>query len=203
MAWKPMRIQLNRPKGRTQKEDPMFRIQMDATKLTPLAVPSPRKRGLVPMLALAGALVLGCTAPAANAQGGRLNTQQLGDALTSYGKNTVNNNGRTYYTVQCGHGQWKSNVTISLSPNGNVIWMAIEPAQMSDRASAAELGGILKKNVEIGPMFFSLDGHWLRLSYPIPNNDMSDAKVKAYLEAVVNTAVDTMPLWDEKTAGGN
>lgn len=148
-------------------------------------------------------LVMGFTLAAPASAQGRLTMQQLGDALTSYGKNTVNNNGHTYYTVMCGHGQWKSSVSVSLSPNGNVIWMAIEPAELPSRTSPAALASLLKKNAEIGPMFFSLDGDWLRLSYPVPNNDMSEAKVKAYLEAVVNTAVDTEPLWDPKTLGGN
>lgn len=181
----------------------MFRFRTEMSKFPPPAVHSSREHGMLSILALAGALLLGCASSPANAQGGRLSAQQLGDALTSYGKNTVTNNGRTYYTVNCGHGQWKSNVTVSLSPNGNFIWMAIEPVQMSDRTSAAALASILKKNVEIGPMFFSVDGHWLRLSYPVPNSDMSAAKVKAYLEDLVNTAVNTMPLWDQRTLGGD
>ena len=53
-------------------------------------------------------------------------------------------------------------------------------------------------------MFFSLDGDWVRLSYPVANSDLSEAKVKAYLAALVNTAVDTMPLWNPRTgATGN
>ena len=162
-----------------------------------------RRRGLFSMLALAIALVLASATVPANAQGGAFNTQQLGDALTSYGKNTVTNNGHTDYTVQFHKGQWKSSVTISLSPNGKVIWMDIEPAQLPDRTSAAALTNLLKKNLELGPMFFSLDGRWLRLSYPVPNSDMSEAKVKAFLTAVISAAADTMPLWDQRTLGGN
>jgi hypothetical protein len=180
----------------------MNSIQTGRSKLSTPAVHPSRQIGILSVLALALVLIMGCSAASAQAQTGRFNTQQLGDALTSYGKNTVSNNGRTYYTVECGHGQWKSNVTVSLSPNGNVIWMDIEPAQLPDRTSTAALANILKKNLELGPMFFSIDGRWLRLSYPVPNNDMSEAKVKAYVEAVVNTAVDTMPLWDQKTLGG-
>jgi len=180
----------------------MFRHQTNASRFPVPAVPASRMRGMLSILTFAVALVLGCATTPANAQSGRLNIQQLGDALTSYGKNTVTNNGRTYYTVQCGHGQWKSNVIVSLSPNGNFIWMAIEPVQLPDRASATALATILKKNLEIGPMYFSIDGRWLRLSSPVPNSDMSQAKVKAYLEDLVNTAVDTMPLWDTRSLGG-
>lgn len=180
----------------------MISYRTESAKLSHSSAYSLRTRGMLSILALTGALAL-ASGTQAYAQGGRLSIQQLGDALTSYGKNTVSNNGRTYYTVNCGHGQWKSNVTISISPNGNFIWMAIEPVEMPDRASAGALATILKKNVEIGPMFFSIDGRWLRLSYPVPNSDMSNAKVKAYLEELVNTAVGTMPLWDPRTLGGD
>lgn len=187
----------------------MFESYPRSSKFAANPIESTRTRSAVSLLALGAAvdlillLVMGFTLAAPASAQGRLNVQQLGDALTSYGKNTVNNNGHTYYTVMCGHGQWKSSVSISLSPNGNVIWMAIEPIQLPSRTSPAALESLLKKNVELGPMFFSLDGNWLRLSYPVPNNDMSETKVKAYLEAVVNTAVDTEPLWDPKTLGGN
>lgn len=155
-----------------------------------------RNRRGVSLLLLAGALSLsGIFALPAHAQEGRLNIQQLGDALTSYGKNTVSNNGQTYYLVNFGHGTWHSNVVVSLSPNGSVIWMTVDPTQLSSKASAAALAGLLKKNTDIGPMFFSINGNDLRLSYPIPNNNMNPGKVKAYVEAVVNEIVDTHDLW--------
>lgn len=163
-----------------------------------------RNRRALSFLLLAGALSLGSVfSLPAHAQEGRLNIQQLGDALTSYGKNTVSNNGQTYYTVNFGHGGWHSNVVISLSPNGNIIWMTVDPAPLPGGASAAALTNLLKKNEEIGPMFFSINGNRLRLSYPVPNNGMNAGKVKAYVEAVVNTVVDTHDLWDSKALGGD
>jgi hypothetical protein len=99
------------------------------------------------------------------------------------------------------HGSWKSSVLISLSPNGNVIWMTIEPIQISDHASSSAFAGILKKNTDIGPSFFSINGRWLRLSKPVPNFDRNQQKVKDHLEDLVNTAVDTMPLW--QSLGGS
>lgn len=155
-----------------------------------------RNRRGVSLLLLAGALSLsGVFCLPAHAQEGRLNLQQLGDALTSYGKNTVSNNGQTYYLVNFGHGTWHSNVVVSLSPNGSVIWMTVDPTQLSSKTSAAALAGLLKKNTDIGPMFFSINGNDLRLSYPIPNNNMNAGKVKAYVEAVVNEVADTHDLW--------
>jgi hypothetical protein len=193
----------------------MFRLQTNSQKFSTLALHTSRK--LFTMLSLAGVLLLGSAAiPAGAQQGqssaqfrtasiqqGKLNIQQLGDALTSYGKNTVTNNGQTYYSVNCGKGQWKSSIIISLSPNGNVIWMTIDMTQLPARTSPAALESLLKKNLEIGPSFFAINGHSLRLSAPVPNNNLSASTVKAYVEDLVNTAVDTMPLWDQKTLGGN
>jgi hypothetical protein len=134
-------------------------------------------------------------------QGGRLTIEQLGDALTSLGKNTTNNNGQVYYSVNCDHGQWKGTVIVSLSPNGNFIWMTIDPVGMPDpgSTSTAALLSLLKKNTDIGPMFFSISGRRLRLSYPVPNHDMNAGMVKSYFQALVDTAVDTMPLWNAGT----
>jgi hypothetical protein len=185
------------------KEEAVITFESNSSKFSTSTLHPWHRRGLFSMLAVVIALVLASATVPADAQDGSFNTQQLGQALTSYGKNTVNNNGRTYYTVVCRKGPWKSNVTISLSPNGKVIWMAIEPTQMPDRISAAALTTILKKNLELGPMFFSVDGNWLRLSYPVPNNDMSEAKVKAFLAALLTTVADTMPLWDQRTLEGN
>jgi hypothetical protein len=175
--------------------------QTSSSQLSNATVHSPRNWGMLSTLSLAVVLLLGFSVTPAKAQSGRLSIQQLGDALTSYGKNTVNQNGRTFYTVQCGNKNWKSSVYVSLSPNGNVIWMAIDTAQLPSQTSAAVLANMLKKNSDLGPMFFSLDGDWVRLSYPVANADMSEAKVKAYLSALVNTAVDTMPFWNPRTSG--
>ena len=59
-------------------------------------------------------LCLGTAANAQSSQSGRFNIQQVGDALNAYGKNTVNDNGNTYYSVVCGHDSWKSSVIVSL-----------------------------------------------------------------------------------------
>jgi len=148
------------------------------------------------------ALVLAATASLAvlsHAQSGRLTNQQLGDSLTSYGKNTVTNNGHTYYTVNCGNGNWKSRVVVSLSPSENVVWITIDPSALPDgKISPQALANLLLKNEEIGPMFFSLDGSSrnVRLSYPVANTGLTEGKVKSYVKDLVDTAVNTMPLWD-------
>lgn len=150
-------------------------------------------RGLV-LIVVAGSL-----GAVAQAQSGRFNIQQVGDALTSYGKNTVNDNGNTYYTVQCGHDPWRSNVVVSLSTNGNVIWLDLRLVQLPARISPTAMSNLLKKNAELGPVFFSISGNWLRISSPVANNNMSASTLKAYLEQLVHLAADNHDLWDSKT----
>lgn len=181
----------------------MFSLESRLSNLSAPAFNLLLKRIALSLLVVAASLCLVVgLAPRAEAQSGRLSIQQLGNALNSYGKNTVNDNGKTYYTVNCGNGNWRSSVTISLSPNGNFIWMTIDPTELPAHLSAPALANLLKKNLDFGPMFFSINGNRVRLSYPIPNSGMDDGKVKAYLEAVVNGAVDTMPLWSPKTLEG-
>jgi hypothetical protein len=147
-----------------------------------------------------------CLGTAANAQSGsqsgsqsgRFNIQQVGDALTAYGKNTVNDNGNTYYSVVCGHDSWKSSVIVSLSPSANVIWLQLNLVEVPSHASPTALANLMKKSNDLGPVFFSIDGDWLRIASPLPNYNMSEAKLKGYLENLVNAAVDSHDLWDPK-----
>ena len=148
---------------------------------------------------LTGLLAAASQAQVAQSQAGHFSIQQIGDALTSYGKNTVNDNGKTYYTVECRHDPWKSSVVVSLSPNGNVIWMALDLVELPAKVSPTAMSNLLKKNTELGPVFFSISGSWLRISSPVPNNSMTEAKLKAYLEQLVNLGVDNHDLWDMKT----
>jgi hypothetical protein len=158
---------------------------------------TPTPNGVLRALVLiAMAAILGASA---QAQPGRFNIQQVGDALTSYGKNTIHDNGNTYYTVQCGHDSWKSSVAVSLSPNGNVIWLALDLAELPGRVSLTAMANLLKKNTELGPVFFSISGNWLRISSPLANDNMSEAKLKGYLEQLIQLAVDNHNLWDPKS----
>ncbi len=158
-----------------------------------------RYSGAARSLLIASALALSICQPIqAKAQSGRFDIQQLGDALNSFGKNTVNDNGHTYYSVVCGHDSWKSSVMVSLSSNANVIWLQLDLVELPTHVSPAAFANLLKKNTELGPLFFSINDNWLRISSPLPNNDMNEAKVKGYLERLVNVAVESHDLWDPK-----
>jgi hypothetical protein len=143
-------------------------------------------------------LVLCLGTPARAQSSSRFNIQQIGNALTSYGKNTVNDNGQIYYTVICGHDSWKSNVTVSLSPNSNIIWLQLDLVELPAHASPAALANLLKKNADLGPLFFGINGNKINISSPLPNYDMSEGKLKGYLEQLVNTAVNNHNLWDPR-----
>lgn len=137
-------------------------------------------------------------------QSGSLTVEQIGDALTSYGKNTITNNGQTVYTVTLHRGKSSVNVIINLSPNGRVIWMTDDVVDMPDpsKTSRVALLNILKKNRDIGPMFFSINGSSLRLSYPVPNFDLTPKDVKEFVDALASTVVDTAVLWNRGTLSG-
>jgi hypothetical protein len=157
-----------------------------------------------PFIAAVLALIATLSPGAVIDQGESLTVQQLGDALTIYHKNTVNDNGRIYYSLTATKGRLKMDVVLSLSPNGRVIWIAsdITPMPAPGKTSISATLNLLKKNREIGPMFFSVNGNSLRLSYPVPNFNQTSESIKAYLQGFVSTAMDNAALWDPKALAG-
>jgi hypothetical protein len=155
-------------------------------------------------LGLGGAVfVLGepdnTASPAAG--GSSLTIEQIGDALDSYGKNTTTLNGHTEYHLNVHKGKKNVNVTVSLSPSGKVIWMtsSLAPVPEAGKVAPAALLAILKKNTEIGPMFFSIANGSLSISNPVANQDESAGAVAAQVEALISTVLDTEDLWKPQT----
>jgi hypothetical protein len=141
--------------------------------------------------------------PAAT-QGGMLTVAQLGDALTPFGKNTTSNNGQTTYSVTVPSGKWKINIIINISPDGSVIWMtnSLSPVPDAGKVSSAALLNVLKKNRDIGPMFFEIWNGSLVMTYPVPNHDLNAASVKSIVNDFVSTVVANASLWDPATLAG-
>jgi hypothetical protein len=137
-------------------------------------------------------------------QGTSLNLQQLGDALSSYEKNTITDNGQTIYSITVPRGKWNLNFIISLSPNGSVIWMTNGLTQMPDakKVSVDALANVLKKNTEIGPIFFSIAGDSLRMNDPVPNFNLTPEKLKQQIDDLAKTVTDTADLWSTDTLSG-
>ena len=109
---------------------------------------------------------------------GRLTIEQVGQVLdaTFPGKNTITNNGQTYYTINIQKGTWKFHLVISLSPNNNVLWIDAPLVKIADPAavSPAAMVDLLKKNADLGPIFFQVNGdQMLELTEPIPNRDLT------------------------------
>jgi hypothetical protein len=150
-----------------------------------------------------GSIAVSQTNPVA-AQGGALSVAQLGDALTPYGKNTMTNNGQTSYSITVPSGNWKINVILSISPNGRVIWMTNSLSQVPDagKVSSAALLNVLKKNRDIGPMFFEIWDGSLVMTYPVPNHDLNAASMKTIVDNFVSTVVANAALWDPATLAG-
>jgi hypothetical protein len=182
-----------------REENPMSYTKLDFATFFQFVVRSWRKPLMLAWL------VIATFSPGAAAQhGGSLTVQQLGDALSIYHKNTVNNNGNIYYGVSATEGKLKMDVVLSLSPNGRVIWIDsdIAPMPTPGRTSIAAMLNLLKKNNEIGPLFFSVNGNSLRLSYPVPNFNQTSESVKQYLQAFVSAAMDNAALWDSASLAG-
>lgn len=166
----------------------------------------------IALIALGGTVLLrdGPGASPARAQtaapaGSALTIEQIGDALDKYGKNTITQNGHTDYSLNVQRGKWNMNVIVSVSPNGRVIWMtnSLVGAPDAGAASPAALLNLLKKNYEIGPMFFSIAHGSVRISNPVPNHDLTPDGVREQVDALVATVVDTEPLWNPSTLAGH
>jgi hypothetical protein len=154
--------------------------------------------------ALAAVVITGLGTNPVAAEGGALNVEQLGDALTPYGKNTMTNNGHTSYSITVPSGKWQINVILSISPSGRVIWMTNNLSQVPDagKVSSTALLNVLKKNRDIGPMFFQIWDGWLNMTYPVPNHDLNASSMKAIVDNFVSTVVDNAALWDPATLAG-
>jgi hypothetical protein len=140
-------------------------------------------------------------AASSGAERGALSVAQLGDALTPYGKNTTTNNGQTSYSITVPSGKWKINVILSISPNGQVIWMtnSLTPVPDAGKVSSSALLNVLKKNRDIGPMFFEIWNGSLVMTYPVPNHDLNAATMKSIVDDFVATVVNNATLWDPAT----
>lgn len=140
-------------------------------------------------------------APGAATGNGAMTIDQIGAALDKYGKNTITNNGTTIYSVDVTRGKWTLNIIVSLSGDQTVIWMTNNLLDIGDptKASPAALAALMKKNTDIGPMFFSLEGdnNTVRLSYPVANYALTPQVLQAQVDALIQTVLDTQALWQQ------
>lgn len=144
-------------------------------------------------------------APAAKSGGGgSFSYEQLGDALDSFGKNSVDDNGNKYYSINTNAGQKKIQVIVSISPNGHVIWINSDVADLpsSGNVSSSALMNLLKKNTDIGPTFFSIHDNSLALQIPVANFNMSADTVQAYVNKFISTVRDNASLFSSQALGG-
>jgi hypothetical protein len=140
----------------------------------------------------------------ASAQGGVLSVEQLGEILTPYGKYTTTENGRTAYSIIVPRDKWNINLIVSISANGEVIWMTNRLSQVpyAGKVSSAALLNVLRKNRDIGPMFFEIWDDSLVMSYPVPNHDLTPSSMKKIVDDFVTTVVNNAALWDPATLEG-
>ena len=70
------------------------------------------------------------------------------------------------------------------------------------RVSSAALLNVLRKNRDIGPMFFEIWDDSLVMSYPVPNHDLTAESLKKIVDDFVTTVVNNAALWDPATLEG-
>ena len=155
-------------------------------------------------------LSMGLLVPAAKADDRKsaepaagLTIEQIGVALDKIcpGKNTINNNGQTIYTVTVKRDTWTFHLTVSLSPNGTVLWLEAPIVAIEDAAKAnpTALVNLLKKNMELGPTFFEInDNNMLELTCPLANHDLSPERFQNEIEAFMTTIRTTEPQWKKE-----
>jgi hypothetical protein len=150
-----------------------------------------------------GSIAVSQAQPVAS-RGGALSVAQLGEALTPYGKNTTTRNGETSYSITVPRGNWKFNIVLNISPNGQVIWMTdyLSPVPDAGKVSSGALLNVLKKNSDIGPAFFEIAHGSLAMTKPVPNWGLDAATMKAIVDNFVSTMVDNAALWDPATLAG-
>ncbi len=140
----------------------------------------------------------------AAARGGALTVAHLGEMLTPYDPYTTTENGRVAYSIIVPRDKWNINLIISISANGEVIWMTNRLSQVpyAGKVSSAALLNVLRKNRDIGPMFFEIWDDSLVMSYPVPNRDLSAESMKKIVDDFVTTVVNNAALWDPATLEG-
>jgi hypothetical protein len=138
------------------------------------------------------------------ANGGVLTVAELGEILNQYGAYTTTENGRTAYSIIVPRDKWNINLIISISANGEVIWMTNRLSQVpyAGKVSSAALLNVLRKNRDIGPMFFEIWDDSLVMSYPVPNHDLTAESLKKIVDDFVTTVVNNAALWDPATLEG-
>jgi hypothetical protein len=138
------------------------------------------------------------------AQGGALTVGRLGEMLTQYSPYTTTENGRIAYSIIVARDKWNVNLIISISANGEVIWITNRLTQVpyAGKVSSAALLNVLRKNRDIGPMFFEIWDDSLVMSYPVPNRDLTAESLKKIVDDFVTTVVNNASLWDPATLEG-
>jgi len=135
-----------------------------------------------------------------------LTHEALVAALTNMGyevETKKNDAGIPYYTLKFDRNDWSFVINVSLSTNGQYIWLNSPLGQLPEGANVVpqeKFTALMQKNFDNGPAYFAYRPASRRIYYlqPINNVNVTPKTLRAELDAFCKDIVDTEMLWNTK-----
>lgn len=114
-----------------------------------------------------------------------------------------NEAGIPYYSVKFDRNDWTFVINVSLSTNGQYIWLNSPLAQLPEGTNVVpqeKLTALLQKNFDTGPAYFAYRPASRRIYYliPITNQNVTAKTLRAELDTFCKDIQDTELLWNTK-----
>ena len=133
---------------------------------------------------------------------GRLSNDDVGGILRQLGytpERRAAADRRDEYKIQVKSGAWQHDIRVSLSANGDGMWIRSPLGPMDPQtAPAGALAVMLAENAHADPAFFSFDRaqRKLWLNRFVVNDGVTPETLRAHIEALVRAVQKTQPYWD-------
>lgn len=120
-------------------------------------------------------------------KGVTLDNESLTTMLDNMGLNPKE--GNKYVDVMIRESDLDYPVRLSLSPNGRVLWIQVNVAELPEQPPVEPLLNLLRKNANLtGKAQFCIRGKFLLLSQPVDNHDLTPAMLKKELQDICSVA---------------
>ena len=133
------------------------------------------------------------------ANSNRLNLPELKKMVDGMGYETKMN-GEKSFEFRVRVDNLTAYVAMNLSPDGSNIWFESDlvPIKEPEKAPAKAWFDLMSENNKIGPSHFAYcqTAKCLFLYRPMPNQDMTPARIREQLDLFTRTIRDTSRLWD-------
>ena len=149
-------------------------------------------------LFLFGAVTLLAGTQAGAQENARLDIDGVGTMLENMGHDVASgqySSGRPYQKISINESGIRFSIYFNISGSKENIWLSQDFTTWSKQEHLPEdfYLNLLQKNLEIGPSHFSIlaDGKTLRLSYRVPNNDVTPKAMRTAVRKLVEDAKKT------------